>query len=141
MKSKFCLSSSRRFLSLYAVFQELHEDGASEKVKAWIASPPSWLELRSASSAKVQFLPNLDLGEREAIQLALELNIRMVLMDDSDGRAEAKALKLKVRGTLGLLEQAGRMGKLDFRSALSKLRQTNFHVSQDLLAKFLERNL
>jgi len=75
----------------YAVFQELQEDGTQEKVKDWIASPPSWLELRSASYAKVPFLRNLDLGEREAIQLALELGIQMVLMDDSDGRAEARS--------------------------------------------------
>jgi predicted nucleic acid-binding protein len=82
----------------------------------------------------------LDIGERQAIQLALELGVGRVLMDDAAGRREAERLRLEVRGTLGIIERGARLGKIDFRRALNKLDQTNFRVSPMARAAFWERN-
>ena len=85
-------------------------------------------------------LLKLDFGEREAIQLALELGVRTVLIDEADGRQQAERFHLEVRGTLGILERGAKSGKINFRQALSKLEQTNFRVSPAVRKVFLERN-
>ena len=84
----------------------------------------------------------LDLGEREAIQLALELGVSTVLLDETDGRQEEENLHLEVRGTLGARDTGarGQLGKIDFRQALSKLEQSNFRISPALGAAFVKRN-
>jgi predicted nucleic acid-binding protein len=86
-------------------------------------------------------LLRLDPGEREAIQLALELGVRTVLIDEADGRQQAEKLHLEVRGTLGILEHAAKLGKINFRQALKKLEQTNFRVSPVVRTAFLKRNV
>jgi hypothetical protein len=98
-----------------------------------------------AAGAHVMALSNvalmeLDMGEREAIQLVLDLEIKTVLMDEADGRRQAERLHLEVRGTLGILERAARLGKIDLRNALSKLEETNFRMSPAVRAAFLQRN-
>jgi predicted nucleic acid-binding protein len=82
----------------------------------------------------------LDLGEREAIQLALERGISTVLIDEAEGRRQAERLHLEVRGTLGILERGAKLGKSDLRRALSKLEQTNFRISPTVRAALLTRN-
>jgi predicted nucleic acid-binding protein len=83
---------------------------------------------------------NPDIGEREAIQLALELGLSTVLIDEAEGRQVAEALHLEVRGTLGILERGAKLGKIDFRQALRKLEQTRFCLSPSVRAAFLKRN-
>lgn len=85
-------------------------------------------------------LMDLDAGEREAIQLALELGISTVLIDEADGRREAEKLHLEVRGTLGILERGAHLGKINLRQALSKLEETNFRMSPTVRAALLKRN-
>ncbi len=64
----------------------------------------------------------------------------LILIGEAEGRKQAELLNLKVRGTLGLLEDASRLGKVNFHDALSKLLQTNFRAAPSLIAMFLERN-
>jgi predicted nucleic acid-binding protein len=49
---------------------------------------------------------NIDLGEAEAIILALELKAGLLLMDERRGRAVAMSYGLQVTGLLGVLLQA-----------------------------------
>ncbi len=103
-----------------AVFQELCHPKTSLKVREWAASLPDWLEVRSAGPVPNPALSELDPGEREAIQLALELGIVTVLMDEAEGRRLAEGLHLEVRGTLGVLERGAKLGKTDFLQALKQ---------------------
>ncbi len=123
-----------------AVLQELQHSATPPKVRQWISNPPPWLEVRSVTSTPAPALMRLDIGEREAIQLALELEASVVLMDESEGRAVAESLRLQVRGTLGVLERGARLGKIDFRRALTKLEQTKFRMSPAVREAFLRRN-
>ncbi len=67
---------------------------------------------------------DLDLGESEAIALALQLGVTTVLIDESDGRAVATRLGLRPTGVLGVLLKAKAQGKLDsVRSAMVRLRE------------------
>lgn len=53
-------------------------------------------------------------GETEVLVLAQTLKDPLVLLDDEVARAEARRLKLRVRGTLGILVHAYRQGLLTF---------------------------
>ena len=82
----------------------------------------------------------LDAGERDAIQLALELNISTVLIDEIEGRKAAASLGLEVRGTLGILERGAKLGRVNLLVALQRLEKTNFRISPELRAAILKRN-
>jgi len=56
----------------------------------------------------------LDPGETEVLALAQTLTDPLVLLDDEVARAEARRLKLHLRGTLGILVYAYRKGLLSF---------------------------
>jgi predicted nucleic acid-binding protein len=60
-------------------------------------------------------------------------------MDDRKGRAEALRCGLRVAGTIGLLEAAGRRGLLDFPEAIRRLRQTNARLDEDVIRDALAR--
>jgi predicted nucleic acid-binding protein len=124
-----------------SVYEELQHPRTSLKVRDWVANPPGWVEVRSVGAVTNPALLALDRGERDAIELALELGIATVLMDEVDGRREAERLHLEVRGTLGILERGARLGKVSFHEALQRLEQTNFRISPAVRTAFLKRNL
>lgn len=55
-------------------------------------------------------------------------------MDDAEGRREAERRQIRVGGTLGVLDEAGRRGLVDLQSALERLQQTNFRLSPTLIS-------
>ena len=59
--------------------------------------------------SEIASLP-LDAGEKEAIYLATRVPNSLVLLDDLKAREEAKARKLAVKGTIGVMVQAYRNG-------------------------------
>ena len=123
-----------------AVFQELRHPKTSTKVRDWLTDLPAWFEVRSVASAPDPALSGLDGGEREAIQLALELGVNTVLIDEAEGRRIATQFHLEVRGTLGILEHAAKLGRINLREALGKLEQTSFRISPAVRAALLTRN-
>jgi len=123
-----------------AVLRELTHSNTHSQVKQWATDLPAWVEVHSVQTGATAALLNLDVGEREVIQLALDLGIGMVLLDETDGRREAESLQLEVRGTLGTLERAARLGKTDFRAAFKRLELTNFRISTAVRTAFLFRN-
>src|ERR1700730_6018000 len=65
-----------------AVIAELDHPATPAAVRTWLAHRPEWIvigQLQSPSDTP-QALPELDPGEREAIQLALEAHADLVLM-------------------------------------------------------------
>jgi predicted nucleic acid-binding protein len=123
-----------------AVMQELQHSKSPLAVRDWIAAPPAWIEVRSVTSSMSPSLMKLDLGEREAIQLALDLGATTILMDEAEGRKLAESLHLQVRGTLGIIERAAKIGKVNARQILNKLESTTFRISPAVRDAFLRRN-
>lgn len=82
---------------------------------------------------------DIDLGEAEAIILALELDANLILMDERRGRAVAVNYGLKVTGLLGVLIQAKHNRLiLDIKPLMDQLIKTAaFRISSQLYADAL----
>lgn len=120
-----------------AVYAELVNPIAPERVRSWMAQPPQWLEIRTPSGKPNDALAKLNVGEREAILLAVELGADQVVIDELQGRQEAERLGLRVTGTVGVLAEAAKLGLIDLKSTLTRLQQTSFYISPALLARVL----
>lgn len=124
------------------VRDELDRPRTPAPVRAWIASPPAWLFVRSAPPVPVEdlVLASLDTGERAAIGLASSIGADVVLMDDRAGVTAARARGLLAVGTLGLLQRGARRGLVDLSAAFGRLAATSFHVRRELLDALLSED-
>ncbi len=122
------------------VFDELRATGASAKVSDWASSLPAWIEVRKTNLIADASLDILDAGERETILLAQELSADLLLVDDKQARQAALDLHLSITGTIGILDQAARRNLIDLKIVISKLQETNFHISDDLIRELLKAN-
>ncbi|MFN3653323.1 MAG: DUF3368 domain-containing protein [Armatimonadota bacterium] len=123
-----------------AVRRELLHPGAPDRVRQWAASLPEWVEIRSARPNPHRPLAELHDGEREAIELALDVDAGLVLVDEWAARQVARALGMKVAGTLGVLDLAAEHGFIDFVEMATALRATSFRVSDPVLQPLIERH-
>ena len=122
------------------VYRELQRPGTPLAVRGWALSLPAWCQVRAVTSTPDAALSELDAGERDAIQLALDEGIDTLLIDESEGRREAMRRHLHVTGTVAVLEKAAQRGLIDFRASLERLEQTNFRLSARIRDEFIGRN-
>ena len=61
-------------------------------------------------------------------------------MDDMDGRAAARRLGVPTIFTIAILELAAEKGLIELPTAIAKLKQTSFFISQPILDAALERD-
>jgi predicted nucleic acid-binding protein len=122
-----------------SVRNELRHPRAPDAVRQWIHQPPEWLQVRASSLTPDSGLleADIDVGERDAILLALEVAADEVIMDDMGGRREAERLRLSVTGTIGVLRAAAKVGLLDLHDALDRLLQTNFRIDKEFLHRLI----
>lgn len=101
-----------------------------------------WVTIYSVTQKEYALLlrQQLDIGEAEAIALAVEMNADLLIVDELKGRAVAKSLGLSVIGTLGILVAAKREGLISqVESALNQLRtNAGFWVSASLQKQVLK---
>jgi predicted nucleic acid-binding protein len=83
---------------------------------------------------------NIDLGEAEAIALALELKADLLLMDERRGRVVATNYGLQVTGLLGVLVQAKQNNLIQrIKPVLDQLiEQADFRVNDQLYTTILQ---
>ena len=121
-----------------AVYHELAVDGGgcagADEVREgdWI------VRVSLADSAILDGInPHLHEGERQAIALALERDLGL-LIDELGGRREAQRLGIGVVTSLLVLREARRLGLIDkVQPVLDQLLATNFRLSQRLYQEFL----
>lgn len=71
------------------------------------------VELKNRELYEHLIAEELDPGEAEAIALSLELAADVLLIDEADGRQEAKKLGLEVTGLIGVLLEAKHDGLIN----------------------------
>jgi len=102
---------------------------------------PQWIEVRDVENrARVVDLESrLDLGEAEALALAIEIKASLVLVDERRGRAVARELGVRVIGVLGVLLRAKSEGCIDAVAPLldELIRTGGFYVSRALRVQIL----
>jgi predicted nucleic acid-binding protein len=120
------------------VMQELADAAAPASVRRWLAHVPIWIDVRLSAAPPDPQLADLDLGERQAIQLAEEQHADLLLIDERKGRRRARQRGLKTTGTLGVLLSAAELHLIDPESAYNRLlTETTFRTSAELEARFL----
>ncbi|MGJ3253596.1 MAG: DUF3368 domain-containing protein [Elainellaceae cyanobacterium] len=98
-----------------------------------VADAQSVIDLQSSQD-------DIDLGEAEAIVLALELGADLLLMDERRGRRLAENCGLRVTGLLGVLLQAKRNGFItSVKPIMDQLiEEADFRISSQLYATVLK---
>ena len=132
----------RQVIMPTAVWAELQAQATPEVVRNWISHRPPWLTVQSSTfHLDDPEINALDPGEREAIELAAELNADLLLVDDREGRAFALRHHLPVTGTLGVLERADIEGLLvDMPTTIARLEASGFYLSARLREAVLARH-
>lgn len=102
-----------------------------------------WLQSKEIQNKPLMqsLLLELDQGEAEAITLAVDLGIEMIVMDEKIGRERARGLGLKTVGVLGVLLTAKKHGRISsLKNAMTALRnEVGFFISDDLYRQILEQ--
>ena len=120
------------------VVRELSNDSAPTPVRDWIGRPPMWLQTcQLKRDPDSELVAALDLGEREAIQLATERNVDVLIMDELKGRAMAQRRGLPLVGAVGVLGEAYRKRVIDNPlDILDRMRQHGFRIGDRFVAEF-----
>ena len=114
-----------------AVVWEFAAPETPEPIRAWVASPPSWVEALAPSGEPDRNRPGA--GEREAIRLAKEHGA-LLLCDDLRAVEQGRREGLRVTGMLGILQQTHAHGWLDIEAEIARLRKrTNLRLPEDRL--------
>jgi predicted nucleic acid-binding protein len=123
-----------------AVAAELRAARAPQSVREWMSRPPSWIEVVPVTADEAAPIAAwLDRGERAAIALAERLHADLILIDETEGRAEAVRRSFRVTGTLGILLLAAEEGLIDVPDVLDRLNATSFYTDQHLLNKLFRK--
>jgi predicted nucleic acid-binding protein len=123
-----------------AVISELNRERTPDLVREWLAESPDWLHIQAPREALTGLRNVLGDGERQAIALAVETGADALLIDDRDARHEAEKMNCAVLGTLRVLADAGAHGHADLRTALNRLRLTNFRADDRLIQRILDES-
>ena len=102
-------------------------------------------KLKPESKDKTKILTNeynLDLGEAEAISLALQEKVDYFLTDDLDARQIAKEFKLETHGTIGIILRAFKEKIISKEKTIEKIKElktnSSLFITQDLISEVVE---
>jgi predicted nucleic acid-binding protein len=92
-------------------------------------------EVPVLSAATREIVDRLDVGERQVVSMAAELDEDTVLlMDDQAGRRAARRLECAVTGVIGLVLRAKETGRVDtVTPLLMRLRETGYWLSDEII--------
>lgn len=102
----------------------------------------NWIVVEEVEDRALVSLLSAELGEgeAEAITLAREKGVDVVLLDEKDARRSANRLGLKILGTVGILIWAKHMGIIfGLKKGLDHLQtKAEFHLSREVYERALQ---
>jgi uncharacterized protein len=124
-----------------AVYEELLDERAGETVIATVKSA-DWLEIQPVQNQDlVRELQNrVNVGEAEAIALAVEVEATRLVIDERLGRQSATDCGLKIIGVLGILLSAKRQNLIVAVKPImdALIEQASFRISSQLYTDVLK---
>jgi predicted nucleic acid-binding protein len=96
--------------------------------------------IKKASPITDPNLEEVDLGERQAIQLAMDEHADALIIDDHAGARLAVKFGLEVTGTLGVLLEGAKRDLVDLEAALRNLQLTAFRYTPKLIEEIRRRS-
>jgi len=129
----------QKILIPHSVFHELIATAAPPAVRAWADRLPPWCRILETNTKLDGDFHGLSEADLDVLSIAKTTNAA-VLLDDLAARKAARLLRLPLLGTLGFLELAATKNLLSLPIAISKLKQTNIRISEDLYNEVLHRN-
>ncbi len=114
-----------------AVIEEL-EQGRRLGVDLPDLTAVDWIEVREPTSINVlPLVTNLGPGETQVLALGIEIPGSILILDDALARQVGKAMRLPMRGTLGLLLDAKQAGLIsEVKPLLEQLSALRFRLSR-----------
>jgi len=124
-----------------AVWREVVEEGKGQAGAEEVENS-DWIKTVKVKDQNLVSALNeiLDLGESEAIALALKLSCNIILLDEKEARVMAAKYNLKPLGTIGILILAKKKKKINsLKIELDKLiNEGGFRISPEIYKKALE---
>lgn len=120
------------------VVQEINQGAELDNAKRWLAQRGTvWVtEVGSIDPRVAAF--KLGLGETQVISYALTHPDYLAIVDDRAARNCALTLRVPVRGTLGVLLLAKRMGKISqIQPLVKRLQQVGLRIDPKLAAEVI----
>jgi uncharacterized protein len=123
-----------------AVYEELMDERAGETVITAVQSA-TWLEIKPVQNQELvnELRNRVNVGEAEAIALAVEVEASRLIIDERLGRQAATDLGLRITGILGVLLIAKRQNLITaVKPIMDDLRtQASFRISSQLYTDVL----
>ena len=124
-----------------AVYHELLDERAGEIVVKAVQSA-IWLKIQAVQNQELvtKLRSIINVGEAEAIALAVEVNANLLLIDERLGRQVATDQGLKITGLLGVLLSAKQKGLITTVKPVidDLITHANFRVSRQLYLEVLK---
>lgn len=124
-----------------AVYNELTRQGDHIGGSREVQTLP-WIRVKkniNYDQYSSKFKKILDPGESQAIGLALHMNADLLIIDELDGRWEAKNQGIRIAGMLGIFKMAKDRNYIPAAAPyLDKLRLTTFKLSPELYKLVLQ---
>lgn len=122
----------------HAVFQELKAGATKDQTAQLLRTTPG-VEIRPQSVVIPAWLTSiLDAGEAAVIHTALQESIATVILDDLKARRAARSAGLEVTGSLGVLVQAKKVGRLpSLRVAIAGLQARGVWLAREVVEQAL----
>ena len=121
-----------------AVYKEI-EKGKNKKYYQDLAKT-NWIKIKTIQDKQaVKYFLDLDSGEAEAIVLASEIKVDLIIIDEKLGRFHARHADLKTTETIGVLLKAKSEGLIKkVKPLLIELTKKDVWLSKRLIAEILE---
>lgn len=106
--------------------------GVLDELKSGHWEEYDWITTREVKDRNMVNLlsVDLDIGESEAIVLALEEEADLLLMDEKAGRKAATYLGINVAGTVSLLVKLAKRGRVQIKDELDNLINNEFRLTR-----------